>query len=38
MIPKHARRRALIATLLSFGLLLAGIGLGALWVSIYSVK
>jgi hypothetical protein len=38
MIPKQARRRALIMTLISFGLLLVGVGLGILWANIYSVR
>ncbi len=38
MIPKQAKRGALIMTLISFGLLLVGIGLGILWVNTYSVR
>jgi hypothetical protein len=38
MIPKQARRHALIVTLISFGLFLFGVGIGALWVSAYSVR
>lgn len=38
MIPKHAKRQALVMTLISLGLLAIGIVLGLLWVNIYSVK
>ncbi len=38
MIPKRAKRQAVVMTLISFGLLAIGITLGVLWVSIYSVK
>lgn len=38
MIPKEAKRRAVVMTLICFGLLLIGIALGVLWVSIYAPK
>jgi hypothetical protein len=38
MIPKRAKRQAILMTLISFGLLFIGIVLGMLWVSAYSVK
>jgi hypothetical protein len=38
MIPKRAKRQAVVMTLISLGLLAVGIALGLLWVSIYSVK
>ncbi|MFN4294253.1 MAG: hypothetical protein ACK4JD_08985 [Thermoflexales bacterium] len=38
MIPKRAKRQAIVMTLVSFGLLAIGIILGLLWVSAYSVK
>lgn len=38
MIPKNAKRQAVIVTLISFGLLMIGIVLAVLWVSTYSAK
>lgn len=38
MIPKRAKRQAIVMTLISFGLLAIGVALGLLWVNIYSVK
>lgn len=38
MIPKHTNPRAVVMTLISFGLLAIGVILGLLWVNIYSVK
>ncbi|BCX03416.1 MAG: hypothetical protein KatS3mg053_1354 [Candidatus Roseilinea sp.] len=38
MIPKRAKRQAIVMTLISFGLLAIGIALGLLWVSVYSVR
>jgi hypothetical protein len=38
MIPKQARRQAILMTLISFALLFIGIVLGILWVSTYSVR
>jgi len=38
MIPKRAKRQAILMTLISFVLLFIGVVLGVLWVSVYSVK
>lgn len=38
MIPKKAKRQAMVMTLISFGLLFIGVALGALWVSTYTVR
>jgi hypothetical protein len=38
MIPQEQRRKALMMTLISFGLLLAGIAIGLYWVSVYAQK
>ncbi len=38
MIPNEQRRKALMMTLISLGLLLIGIAVGMYWVSIYASK
>lgn len=38
MIPKKAKRQAVVMTLISFGLLFVGVALGVLWVSNYTVR
>ena len=38
MIPQEQRRKALMMTLVSFGLMAIGIALGLYWVSIYMPK
>jgi hypothetical protein len=38
MIPKEQRRKAVMMTLISLGLMAVGILLGLYWVSIYAPK
>lgn len=38
MIPKEQRRKAVMMTIISFGLMAIGIVLGLYWVSIYAPK
>jgi hypothetical protein len=38
MIPQEQRRKALVMTLVSLGLLAGGIAIGLYWVSIYAPK
>lgn len=38
MIPQEQRRKARMMTLISLGLLLAGIALGLYWMSLYTPK
>lgn len=38
MIPHEQRRKALMMTLISLGLLAAGIAIGLYWVSVYTPK
>jgi hypothetical protein len=38
MIPKEQRRKAVMMTIISFGLMAIGISLGLYWVSIYAPK
>lgn len=38
MIPQEQRRKARMATLVSLGILLAGIAIGLYWVSLYAPK
>jgi hypothetical protein len=38
MIPKEQRRKAVMMTLISLGLVAVGVSLGLYWVSIYAPR
>lgn len=38
MIPKEQRRKAVLMTLISLGLVAIGISLGLYWLSLYAPK